>query len=108
MARNSEDTPRIEFTPKERGSITRKFHEQLTATARASAHFSASKRGHKYKLDYNPLAKDAPICWSVCVNRHWVCGNSSTVFDALECIAHKIAHKELDKRLAAMENEEEA
>ena len=103
----AEEAPRCEFTPKERSSVTRKFHAELQASDRMSAHYEASKKGHKFTITYNPLATLNPICWSVCINRKWVSGNSPTVFDALECIAQKIAHKELDKRLAAMEEEGE-
>lgn len=100
---SDESAPRVEFTPKEKGSITRKFHAELKETNKAKAHYAASKRGHKFTLDYNPLAESKRICWSVCVNRRWVSGNSGTLFDALESIAQKIANKELDKRLAAEE-----
>lgn len=101
----ADNTPRCEFTPKEKGSITRKFYAELKETDKAKAHHAASKRGHRFTLDYNPLATENRICWSVCVNRRWVSGNSGTLFDALECIAQKIANKELDKRLAAEEEE---
>lgn len=93
------EAPRCEFSPKEKGAITRKFLAELKESDRLSAHYRASKHGHKLYLDYNPLATEKPICWSVCVNRRWVSGNAVTVFDALDYIAQKISNKELDKRL---------
>lgn len=100
--KHTEEKPRCEFTPKERGSITRKFMALLKDSDKTEAHIAASKRGHRYTVDYNPLAVNQPICWSVCVNRHWVSGNSPSVFDALESIAQKIANKELDRRMETM------
>ena len=101
----AEEKPRCEFTPKEKGRITREFYAELKESDRMSAHYAATKRGHKVTMHWNPLATDKPICWSVCINRKLVCGNSGTLFDALDCIAQKISNKEYDKRLAAIGDE---